>query len=199
MANAIADMFRLLSPLTVDREINGKTVTFHTCSVRTCARLSSFISKMAGHLSVLMTSENRDQGKVEEDYQTKEGEIIQKTIVDPINPDLAELRVAKRKKAVEEAFSELMSEPNRALIGDLLMDSLKENFPRGEKRPADECLEFVDSMDVPTFIQFLIGLAAANAKVFGDLGKELSRAFQAKAGELLGTKAPASEARPTDG
>lgn len=42
-------------------------------------------------------------------------------------------------------------------------------------------------MDLPVFVEFFQGLAAANAKIFGDLGKELGRAVQGKAEELLGT------------
>jgi hypothetical protein len=56
-------------------------------------------------------------------------------------------------------------------------------------------------MDLPTFVEFLKGLAEANAKVFGDLGKELGRAVQDKAGELLGTTLEANESaeQTTDG
>ena len=202
MADAIAEMFRLLSPLSVDREIHGKTATFYTCSVRTCARLQNLLSKMAGYLSTLMGADSkRDQGKVEEDYQTESGEVIQKTRVEPINPDLARLRTQQKQAAVEGAVQELLSDSNRTAIGELLMDSLKDNFPRGKKRPAEECLEFVDSMDLPTLILFLQGLAMANAKVFGDLGKGLGRAVQTQAEKLLGKvrDEDANEDPPTDG
>ena len=200
MANAIAEMFQLLSPANVEREIHGKTVTFYQCSMRTCARMSGFLAKMAGHLSALMSPSGRDQGKTEEDYQTTDGEIIQKTMTEPINPDLARLRTKQRQAAVEGAITELMSDANRTVIGALLMDSLKDNFPRGKKQPPEACLEFVDSMDVATFIMFLRGLAEANAKVFGDLGKGLGLAVQAKADELLGkVSAPVTEDPPTDG
>ena len=83
------------------------------------------------------------------------------------------------------------------------MDSLKDDFPRGVKRPVEECQSFVDEMDLPTFIEFFKGLAEANSKVFGDLGKELGRAVQDKAGELFGTPAESAdespEAQQTDG
>ncbi len=188
---SIAEKFRLLSPLSVDREIHGQTVTFYTCSVRTCARLSGLLSQLAGHLTTLLgSSSGRDQGTTEEVYAPPEGEtgeIMTKTVVEPINPDLAAFRTKQREGAVTGAIEALFADKNRAAIGELLMDSLKDEFPRGKKRPADECLAFIDEMDLPTLIDFLRGLAEANAKVFGDLGKGLGRAVQDKAGELLGT------------
>ena len=200
---SFADKFRLLSPLSVDREIHGQQVTFYTCSVRTCAKLSGVLSKLAGHFTTLIgANSDRDQGKTEEDYQTEAGEIISKTIVEPINPDLAQLRADQKERAVAGAIEALFSTKNRAAIGELLMDSMKDEFPRGKKPPAEECQGFIDEMDVPTLIEFLKGLAAANAKVFGDLGKGLGRAVQDKAKELLGgevTVEAKNEEPPTDG
>ena len=198
----IAEKFRLLSPLSVDREIHGQTVTFYMCSVRTTARLQGFIAKMAGHLSTLLgANSKRDQGTVTEDYTTDEGEVIQKTVIEPINPDLARLRTQQRQGAIEGAVNALLDDKSRTAIGELLMDSLKDDFPRGKKRPPEECLDFVDSMDIATFVEFLKGLAEANAKVFGDLGKELGLAVQVQAEKLLGTvNAEANtEDPPTDG
>lgn len=201
-----AEKFRLLSPLSVDREINERQVTFYTCSVRTCARLSGLIAQLVGHFTTLLGSNSgRDQGQTEEIYAPPEGEvgeILTKTVVEPINPDLAALRVKQRAGAVQGAIETLLSKANRAAIGEMLMDSLKDDFPRGKKRPADECLEFIDSMDVPTLVLFLKGLAKANAEVFGDLGKALGRAAQSKAEELFGGQVNVevrNEDQPTDG
>lgn len=184
---AISEMFQLLSPFSVDREINGKTVTFYTCSVKTCARLSPFLTEMAGHLSILIGGNAATgQGTVAEDWQDADGAQVQKTTTQAINPDLDEMRSARRQRAVEGAVSACFDEKNRAALGDLMMDSLKDNFKRGEKRPREECLGFIDEMDPPTLTQFLQGLALANAKVFGDLGKGLGRAVQDQAARLLG-------------
>jgi hypothetical protein len=199
---SFATKFRLLSPLSVDREIHGVKVTFYTCSVRTCARLSGLLSEIAGHVSAILGKTDRDQGTTDETFQSPEGEIHSKQVVQPINPELAGMRVTQRKKAVSGAITSLLSDKNRAAVGELIMDSLKDDFPRGEKRPAEECLAFIDEMDVPTFVEFFRGLAAANAKVFGDLGKELGRAVQEKAEELLGSKANEDESPeepPQDG
>lgn len=184
---AISEMFQLLSPFSVDREINGKQVTFYTCSVKTCSRLKGFLTEMAGHLSVLIGGNPANgQAVVSEDWQDTDGAMVQKTTTQAINPELEELRMTRRRKAIEGAVGACFDSKNRAAIGELLMDSLKDNFPRGEKRPSEECLGFIDQMDPPTLTQFLQGLAMANAKVFGDLGKALGRAVQDKTDQLLG-------------
>lgn len=202
---SITEKFRLLSPFSVDREIHGQKVTFYTCSVRTCAKLSGLLSQLASNFTTLLAGGAVDQGSTEEVYHQPDGELMTKKVIEPINPDLATMRGKQREKAVHGAIQALFDPKNRAAIGELLMDSLKDEFPRGQKRPVDECQEFVDQMDLPTFIEFLRGLAAANAKVFGDLGKELGRAVQDKAKELLGTGAEdpdeeePNEEQPTDG
>lgn len=196
---AISEMFQLLSPLTVEREINGRMVTFYTCSVKTCARLKGFLSSMAGHISVLISGNAASgQATVTEDWQDTDGAMVQKTTTQAINPDLDELRSTRRQRAIQGAVDALMDDSTRAALGELLMDSLKDNFPRGSKRPVEECRGFVDEMDPPTLMQFIGGLAEANAKVFGDLGKGLGQAVQAKAEELLGKAAPKDQPSPEE-
>lgn len=199
---AIADMFRLLSPLSVEREINGELVTFYTCSIRTCARLSTMLSELAGHMATLMGGDaSRDQGTTTEDYQNAEGDIVQKTITEPINPSLAKIRADQKQRSLQGAVDSLMSDKNRSAIGALMMDSMKDKFPRGKQVPSDQALDFVDGMDVATFIEVVKGVASANAKVFGDLGKGLGQAVQDQAEKLLGKEnvAASLEAQKTDG
>ena len=176
----------LLSPTVVEREINDHTVAFYMCSLSTCARLSGLLSKMAGHLTVLLgTDGSKDQGRIEEDF-IEDGTTMSKTAYSPINPDLARLRTSQKQNAVEGAINALLDDKNRAAVGRLIMDSMRDIFPRRKKRTDDECREFVDHMDLAVFMQFVSGMAAANAKLFGDLGKTLGRAVQDQAEKLLG-------------
>lgn len=199
---AIPERFRLLSPASVTREINGEDFTFYTVSLRVAAKMAPLLSRLAGHFSTLLSGDpKQDQGRIEEDFATPEGEVISKTTVQPINPELATMRAEKREQAIRGAVDALLDPQNRRALGELLMDSLRDDFPRGAKnRDAGEIQEFVDGMDIPVFIEFLKGLAAANAKVFGDLGNGIGRAVQARAKELLGEAAePDLVATGTDG
>lgn len=196
----VAEKYGLLSPSSVTEEINGRKWTFFMCSVATCARLAPVLSRLAGHVSTLLTPNNKDQGGTEETY-VEGGTTVSKTEYHPINPDLARLRTAQREKAVQGAISELLDGKNCAAIGRLLMDSLRDDFPRSETRTDEQCAHFVESMDAPILVQFLRGLMRANGRMFGDLGKELGRVVRQKAAELLGEdgEAPSPDPQPVDG
>jgi hypothetical protein len=185
---AIPDKFRLLCPQGEIRTIEGVDFTFYPVSLRCAAKMAPLLSRLAGHFSLLLGGESRtDQGRTIEDYTTADGDVVSKTVVDPINPDLARLRDEQRERSIAGAVEAILDDRHRLAVGELLMDSLRDDFPRGAKqRSAADIQDFVDQMEVPVFIEFVKGLAAANARIFGDLGKGIGRAVQAKADELLG-------------
>lgn len=184
----------LLAPTFVEREIQGNIFRFYTVSVSAATRLAPAISRMIGHLSVLIGGNpEADQGRTLKDYEAPSGEKVQETVVEPINPALAKLRLEQRKAAMEGAVEALLDPKTRMVLGELLMDSLRDDFARNARRDTALVGEFVDSMDVPTLLEFVKGLAEANIGVFGDLGKGLRRALQARADELLAKANAVSE------
>lgn len=184
---ALPQRLQLLSPSSVEKEILGETYRFYSVGVRTAAKLSSTIANLAGHIAVLMGGGQKDQGSTIEDYTAPGGEAVSKTHSDPINPDLAKLRADQRRSSVTQALTQLMDQKTRQVLGELLMDSMRDDFPRGQARNAEEAREFVDQMDLPVLVQFLAGLIEANKNFFGDLGNQLVAAFKRKAGEVLRT------------
>lgn len=180
---SFADKFAALAPFSVEREIGGQSFKFYQCSLRAGARMAGVISKIAGHVSVLLVGDKQDCGQTIEDF-TDDGVTVNKTTIDPINPDLAKLRVEQRAGALSGAISELVSKNNRQAMAELLMDSLRDEFPRKGRTSEDS--DMFDDMDIPFYVEFIKGLFAANQKLLGGLGKELGRAAQEKADEVLG-------------
>ncbi len=187
---ALPAEYRLLSPFFVEREIAGRTFKFYPSSVRVAARMANTLSELSGHVSVLMTNTQRDTGSVHEEVSDADGMTVKKTSVQPINPDLAEKRVDARAKAVKAAMAQLTSSTNRMILGELLMDSLRDDFDRGAKRETADVQELVDGMEIPILIEFLGGLVAANSKVFGDLGNSLKAALGDAVGGMFANLAP---------
>lgn len=183
---ALPDKYRLLSPFFVEREIAGSMFKFYPNSVRVAARLGDTIADLSAHISVLLSNTQRDQGSVHEEVKDAEGMTVTKTSVQPINPDLAKLRVEKRATAVKKATEKLTSPQNRMILAELLMDSLRDDYDRGKNRTSEDLQELVDGMEIPVLMEFLAGLVAANAKVFGDLGKTLKDALGEQLGGALG-------------
>ncbi len=193
---AIADKIRLLVPFSVERKIGEENFKFYQVKVRVAAKMSGFLSRMAGHVATLLTDGKQDVGTQIEDFNDPEsGAVVTKTTQNPINPDLAELRTAQRKAGVEGAISELMSKGSRKAIAELLCNSLRDEFP--DKNPSDADLAFFDDLEIPVYIQFIRGLFEANQNIVGDLGKGLGRAVQERAEEMLGQISP--EKTETDG
>lgn len=179
--------FALLSPQAVEHQVNDKLLRFYTVRPRTAARLSKTISKLAGALSTLLADNSSSDISSEE---MKDGGASNLRI-SAISPELAELRTTQRRMAVEDAINTLFDERQQTALVELIMDSLRDDCPR---KPSGQDIEkFQDDMDMSTYIELLTGMAKANAKVFGDLGKGLFRAFKAKAEGLI------ARAEGTDG
>lgn len=193
---SLPDKFRLLSPYYVEREITGQTYRFYPNSVRVAARLSDLISELIGNFSVLMHNTDRDAGSKHEEIKDPSGGTISTTQIDAVSPEVLQLRVAQREKASRAALSALLNPKYRLLVGELLMDSMRDDFTRGAAASADDAQDLVDSMEVPVLMEFIKGLVAANSKVFGDLGKDLRDALGKQVNGLL-SKVP--EAAPTAG
>lgn len=183
---ALSDKFRLLSPLYEEVDISGSLFRFYPCSVGAAARMAEAISEMASHFSVLLGPKERDYGHQVEDFEDKKaGQVVSKTVVDPIRPEMAQLRSAERSRAVQGAINTLMGPKHRLALAELLADSLRDDFPRDKPRSADELQKWVEGMDVSILMQFVIGLSKANAKVFGDLGNLVGQAVRDQVGGLL--------------
>lgn len=176
---ALPDKYRLLSPHFVEREINGETFKFFPVSLGASAPMADMISELSRHFSVIFSDTNRDQGSTHEEMEDPDGATMKKTTVQPINPDLAMIRIDKRSAAVQKAIETLVNPKYRLALGELLMNSLREDFPREDRksRKSAETQDWIDSLELPTFIEFLKGLAEANAEVFGAMGKSLKDAL----------------------
>ena len=169
---AIAERTKFLSKHSVDQVIEGVSFRFYSCSVKNTAPLADLIAELGGHASVLLSRHDSDIGKLVEDFEDKkEKQTVAKTTMQPINPELAEMRAASRKKAVMGAIQSLLDTKHQVTLAELLIDSLRDEYPRGEPRPGTNDLQdWINGMDVPVFLMFLTGLFRANAKMLGDLG-----------------------------
>ena len=63
-------------------------------------------------------------------------------------------------------------------IGMLVADSLRNDFERPVKEA--DVQEFLNSIDIASLFEFVLGVLDANAKVFGPLGEQIRAAITAK-------------------
>jgi len=198
MAFSIPERFRLLSPHCVTREIAGESYVFYPCSLGAVARMATLIQKLSGHLATLLIDDSKDRGVAEENYTDEGGTFVNKRATSEASLELASLRTEQRRDAVQGAVDALLDPDHRISLGKLVMNSLREDFPRGREIPADVAREFVESMDLPVFVEFLRGLAEANTKTFGDLGKRLRDFLVNAAPGLVGAAGDAGDGSPEE-
>jgi hypothetical protein len=79
------------------------------------------------------------------------------------------VRKRHQAEAIKELTDALTDPKNLALVGGVLIDSLREVFPPGspDNPPGGEFIKSVHAVDLPKLIK---GLAAANKGVLGDFG-----------------------------
>lgn len=155
----------------VPKEIGGQTFSFYPVRVGKIitGELRSIVTPITNSISALMSAKAQDQEVLEE--VTPDGTVSRARR--PASPEMVRYRSDKRDATYKEASEVLFSDETRLLIGRVIMDSLRDDCPR---TPTEEQVkQFVDddAMDLPTFIEFIKGMMAANKSIFGDLGNLL--------------------------
>lgn len=161
----------------VSRQIGGQTWNFYPVSVARIFELRTTIHDLFVSVSALFAKNADDVGQ-EIERITQGSDKIERTHIAAISPDLASLRSTQRAEAIGKSVNALFSETNKMALGRLLCDSLREEFE--PTCPDDEVRSFLNDLDLPTLVEFLMGFAEANIKVFGPVGEKMRAALKTK-------------------
>jgi len=171
------------SSKAITEEINGKQIKFYPVSARyffAMRGLAAPIGKIAG---VFSANTRNDVGQKSQKIKDQESE-VESLEIEAISTDLALARAKSREDAISEAVVTLTKEENLHLVVSVILDSMKEEFPRGSNdRPSPT--EFIDMVEMPALIQMLVATCKANAEVFGDTGKSVAGMVKEKMGTRL--------------
>lgn len=163
-------------------------------------------------------SDNRgDADAVTETGTDETGFQIQKTRVSAVSTEVLEYRAKQQRVAIEELFS-LLDRRSMMLLGEMLMDSLRDEFTYARQRAPQDVEEFLfgageeageAAMDLPLFVGLMQGWIKANSKVFGDMGEKLVGLVKGRIQVVSGlegdptsgpsSKTVSSQPSPTDG
>lgn len=177
-----------IAPEFIEHQIQTKTLRFYPISVKSAFRIRSIAQPIAKALASLLGKHDND---VAQKVKTKmrDGKVEDQDIqTEAIPKEIAELRSREREKAISEAVMVLLDPDNSAIIGMLLADSLRDDFPRNVS--AADAKEFVDELPAPALTEFLVGLAKANKKVLGPLAEMAGEAMKRSLGGLRGDALP---------
>lgn len=184
MSSSWKDKF--LPPKGVVSEVSGKDHTFYPVSVGRAVKLKALGGPLMSALTTLFSQAGRgdDVRKVVREFDATEQEPAgRESVIEEIAPALAELRLKQRDDAIDRALEAVTSSSNVGIVGDLIVDSMRELFPPGDKDNPPG-IEIATWFNIVQMRQVLTGVAKANAEVFGPLAQKVTQAVE---GVLQGT------------
>lgn len=161
---------QFLKPKFIVREVNEKKLHFYSPPVLTILKLSDFATPLSHALIAVFQDVETDQGRVTQDYQTPDGEQGSKTAFEPLTVDLARYRDGSRRDAITKLIGSLTSTEARLMLGEVIMESLREEFERPKGGFTDEQVtEFIQDPDLDgaTAVDLLSGVMEASKGIFG--------------------------------
>jgi hypothetical protein len=155
---------------TVSHTVGGKEIQFGTIRVSTLLALRTIIPEAAKALSMILNPTQGDRKTTEVNRQ-KEGGGGFERIVELSETDLSVIRYrAQHNSEAWECLSKLLtSDDCRNVVASMIIESLAYNFEEGATPPTVE--EFLADVDLPEFVDCIIGVFKANKDAFGPFGK----------------------------
>lgn len=194
------DKFAFLSPRFVEHKIGtgeaAQTMRFYPIGMRLAFRLKAVGKPLARALSILLSKNQNDTKQIQRSFVVPETkEQGQETILEGVGVDLAKYRDDRRDAAIAELLETLGEPGNQNLICEIIMDSLRDDFPR---RPSqDDVKDFTESITLPLLGEMLVGVAKANFDLSGDIAGKLRAAVEKAAGKVPHATTTSKSATPT--
>lgn len=150
--------------------VNGTEYKFFPVSVNVMFRMRTMAKPLATALRTLFSDTlTADRGRTVRQVPNAAEEFLA-----PVSAEIARLRAEQADKAISDLVEAFTDEKNATVVGELLVDSLRETFGRGSMSPSD-CLSWFKGMDVETLSGMLVGLGKGNKKLLGPFGEILSQ------------------------
>lgn len=149
----------LTSEPTGQVEFNGETIPLYPVSAGMVRELKT-IAKPLFKVASAMFSPMQETGHVQKALQDKQSDIYTtEDVLQPINPDLAKVKIEQRNARVEEIVEILTSDETHVLVCRFIADCMRE--PKAWQQ--------LKGADLPTFIEFARAAFEANKAVFAPL------------------------------
>lgn len=182
----MAPKFSFLAPRFELAKVGDKELKFFAVSTRALFRLKTLAGPIAQSLVTIMSGKSQDIKRTSRDFHDPStGDMGSETTLEPLTPNIIKLRDGQRSEAVERLIQALTEDENRYIIGGLICDSLREEFP-DRPTPDDTVHEFMDDddMNLPAMIELIGGVAKANKGAFGPLAGPLAAKLKAAVSKL---------------
>lgn len=156
------------SPVAHQAVVSEQLENFYPISTRMLFQLRVLAMPIAKAVSVFLTSSQNDIGKETSEVKSKDNDYQQRTTLQPITAELAQKRHEQKTQALEQLVGNLMNEQASGAIAELVMDSMRDRYPRGP-RTAAVIQTFLTDTTAEQLVEMLTGVAGANKKLFDPL------------------------------
>lgn len=178
----------------VEHDVCGAKLRFYPNRIGLLHELAEVSKPVASALAALFVDRSGDATST--DKTMVQGDTtIRECSLQGVSPEIIRLRATEREAAVSALLTAVSDARNRLLLGRLLMDSMRDEFPYAADRPPAEVEEFLygsadfPGLDVPALAAMVGGWIKANAKVFGAAGKQVADLVESR---LVGAVRPPS-------
>jgi hypothetical protein len=183
------------SPNYITEKVMGVEQHFYPVSVGLMFKLRTIGKPLARSLAFLFGKNDNDVGSKSIFLSREEGLSPDQEITsEPISEGLAKLRLEQKESAIEGIIASLTDETHLEVVGKIIMDSMRDVFPKEEKSDRPPAKEFIDTLPLPALTCCLIGVAKANKGVFGPLAEQVTEAITASVARI----GKANETQPDD-
>lgn len=166
------------TPNYVEHQVGDDMLRFWPVSVGMVFELRRIGKPLAKSLSVLFDRHNSDQGTHDILEKDEHGQDRREMTIMPIAVEMAEMRHRQRSEAIEGLIESITSPENAEVIGKVIMDSLHEVFPKGDKNNPPPAA-FIKELPTTALGAMLVGVAKANKDVLGPLTERVTEATEA--------------------
>lgn len=182
------DKLSCFSPNFVEHEVGGQKLHFYPVSVGMAFKLRTIGRPLARSLTVLFGNNENDHGTRDIQVENSSGGHDREIIIEPITEGLAKIRHEQKVMAVDSLIEALTSDENSQVLSNIIMDSLREQFPPDQPNERPPASEFIGVMPVPVLGGMLMGIMHANKDVFGPLTEKVVLAASAAVDKVMGDK-----------
>jgi hypothetical protein len=191
------DRVSAYTPHFVEHEVRGLgKIKFYPVDLHMVFRLRQVGKPLAGAISDLFVDRNNDYTSIERQVMHENGDGLDREIIaEAVSVEIAKFRAEQREKAVEELIECLTDKDSSAVIAELLMNSMRDEFPKGDpdNPPAAGFFAEINSSQIA---DLLTGFAKAHKEVFGPLGGMMEGAIRDRA-DILAKINPEAEGDST--
>lgn len=156
---------------TVDSDNGPQEFRFYPPRMRVLisGRMREIVEPITRALSTIFSKNDQDASRQQEVSQ--DGTVT--TFVQGLNPEVIAVRDKQRGAAIRDALASLLDDKTRYHVGELLADSLRDEFSTDEAQRARQVREFMDEVDLPTLAEMLKGYFKALAPVLDASGNSI--------------------------